>query len=103
MGVDPQFSRSIRNLVLGRLQPPWHVMELLPHAGKAEISWRGHFEAPVEWAAQGLVRREGEEHGVLLVIRIHEFTPAVAGKRGMVPSLAPQASEDRSCQARQLC
>ena len=69
-------------------------MELLPHAGKAEISWRVHFESPVECAAQCLVRREGVEHGVLLVISIHEFTPGVPGKRLMVSRLASQGCED---------
>ncbi len=94
MRVDPPSSRSVRNLVLGRLQPPWHSMELLPHAGKAEISWRVHFESPVECAAQCLVRREGVEHGVLLVISIHGFTPGVPGKRLMVLRLASQGCED---------
>ena len=74
-------------------------MELLPHAGKAEISWRVHFESPVECAAQCLVRREGVEHGVLLVISIHEFTPGVPGKRLMVSRLASQGYEDGAAQA----
>ncbi len=74
-------------------------MELLPHAGKAEISWRVHFESPVECAAQCLVRREGVEHGVLLVISIHEFTPDVPGKRLMVSRLASQGCEDGAAQA----
>ncbi len=74
-------------------------MELLPHAGKAEISWRVHFESPVECAAQCLVRREGVEHGVLLVISIHEFTPGVPGKRLVVSRLASQGCEDGAAQA----
>src|SRR5260370_19892290 len=74
-------------------------MELLPHAGKAEISWRVHFESPVECAAQCLVRREGVEHGVLLVISIHEFTPDVPGKRLMLSRLASQGCEDGAAQA----
>src|SRR5260370_1673196 len=74
-------------------------MEILPHAGKAEILWRVHFESPVECAAQCLVRREGVEHGVLLVISMHEYTPDVPGKRLMVSRLASQGCEDGDAQA----
>ncbi len=72
-------------------------MELLPHAGKAEISWRVYFESPVECAAQCLVRREGIEHGVLLVISIPGFTPGLSGKRLMVSRQASQDCEDDAC------
>ncbi len=53
----------------------------------------------MECAAQCLVRREGVEHGVLLVISIHEFTPGVPGKRLMVSRLASQGCEDGAAQA----
>ncbi len=74
-------------------------MELLPRAGKAEISWRVYFESPVECTTQCLVHREGVEHGVLLVISIPGFTSGVPGKRLMVSRLASQGCEDGAAQA----
>jgi len=48
----------------------------------------------VECAAQCLVRREGIEHDVLLVISIHGFTPGVPGKRLRVSRHTSQDCED---------
>ncbi len=69
-------------------------MELLPHAGKAEILWRVYFESPVECTTQCLVHREGTEHVDLLDISIPEFTPGLSGKRLMISRLASQGCED---------